>query len=145
VFLALEIAHAFGAYDALGPLACYEVVKESQVQGAAAVEYPCGDAVFLAVCMVVVMVVSAAAVFAVVVMVVTLAVFVVMVVFFLILLVVVVMVVFFLMLLVVMVFFQFFNPLGAGGDFLKVKYIGVQYLIEFYVAVVAGDNLGLWL
>ena len=47
--------------------------------------------------------------------------------------------------LVVVVLFQFFNPPGTGGDFFEVKDIGVQYLFEFHVAVVAGDDFCLGL
>ena len=62
VFLALEIAHALGAYDALGPLACHEVVEVAEVQRAAAVEHPCADAIFVAMRMFGIVMVSATAV-----------------------------------------------------------------------------------
>ena len=48
MFFALEVAHALGAYDTLGPLACNEVVKVSKVERAAAIEHPGADAILVA-------------------------------------------------------------------------------------------------
>jgi hypothetical protein len=48
VFFALEVAHALGAYDTLGPLACNEVVKVAEVERAAAIEHPGAYAVLVA-------------------------------------------------------------------------------------------------
>ena len=62
VFLALEVAHALGTYDALGPLACHEVVEVAKVQRSAAVEHPCADAVFVAMRMFRIVMMSATAV-----------------------------------------------------------------------------------
>ena len=61
VFLALEVAHALGAYNALGPLACNEVVKVSKVERAAAIEHPGADAILFAMWMVGVVMVPATA------------------------------------------------------------------------------------
>ena len=62
VFLALEVAHALGAYDALGPLACHEVVEVAKVQRSAAVEHPCADAILIAMRMFRIVMMSATAV-----------------------------------------------------------------------------------
>ena len=48
MFFALEVAHALGAYDTLGPLASNEVVKVAEVERAAAIEHPGADAVLVA-------------------------------------------------------------------------------------------------
>jgi hypothetical protein len=61
VFFALEVAHALGAYDTLGPLACNEVVKVSKVERAAAIEHPCAYTVLIAMWMFCIVMVTATA------------------------------------------------------------------------------------
>ena len=62
VLLALEIAHALGADDAFGPLASNEVVEITKVERATAIEHPGADAVFVAMGVFGIVMVSATAV-----------------------------------------------------------------------------------
>ena len=172
VFLALEVAHALGAYDALGPLACHEVVKVAEVQRSAAVEHPCADAVFIAMRMfgivmmsatavpvfIVVMMVSAmrAWLFGIVVVVMVVLVFVMVVMVVLVLVVVMFVFVFVFVFVLVLVFVmvmlllvvglvQFLNPFCRGGNGLKVEHAGVEQEVEVHIAEVARDDVGLGL
>jgi hypothetical protein len=62
VLLALEITHALGTDDAFGPLASNEVVEITKVERAAAIEHPGADAVFVAMGVFGIVMVSATAV-----------------------------------------------------------------------------------
>ena len=63
IFFVLEVADAFCADDTLGPFAGYELIEESQVEGAATEVYVSTDAVFLSLTLIVMMVVMMVPVF----------------------------------------------------------------------------------
>ena len=164
VFLALEVAHALGADDALGPLACHEVVEVAKVQRAAAVEHPCADAIFVAMRMfrIVMMSATAVPVFIVVMMVsamwacfpifLVVVMLVVVVLTFMVVMVVLVLVVVMFVFVFVMVvlllvvgFVQFLNPFCRGGNGLEVEHAGIEQEVEVHIAEVARDDVGLGL
>ena len=62
VLLALKITHALGTDDAFGPLASNEVVKITKVERATTIEHPGADAVFVAMGVFCIVMMSAAAV-----------------------------------------------------------------------------------
>ena len=129
VGLILEPADALGADDALGPFAGHELVEESDVEGTAGIVNIGPDTVFLSFTfvMVVMMVVMSMLVF--------MFMFMLMLVF----IIVVVIIIVFVMAL------HFLNPGGGGGYFIEVEQVGIDNLVEVYVAIVGVDNLGLGL
>lgn len=133
IFFVVEVADSFGADDALGPFAGHKLVEESEVKGTTTVIDVGSDAIFLSLTFIVVMVV---------VMLMSMMVF--MMVF-----IVVMMVMMFMLIIVVLVFvvmlLDLLNPGGRCGNLVEVEHIGIQYLIELYVAIVAVDDLGLGL
>ena len=137
VFFAGKVADTFGANDVLWPKAGDEMVKLAEAHGLPTIIDKSADAVLLCFAFIVMMMVMV--VFVVVLM------FVVMVMMMMPVLVVVIIII------VIVVIFRFngtlngFNPCGAGCDLLVVKEVGVQQLVKLYVAIVAVDNLCLWL
>ena len=137
----LEVADTLGADDALGPFASHELVEESQIEGTATIVDIGANAVFLSlaliVVMVVVMVLVAMMVFVLMMM------FVVVVMVMMLMLVVVIVIIFIIIFVVVLL--DLLNPCGGSRYSVEVEHVGIQDLIELYVAVVAVDNLGLGL
>ena len=128
-----KVAHTLGADDALGPLLGYEPVKTVQVHGAACIIYIGAYTVLLnlttfMVVMVVVMVL--------VVMVMLMLVMVLM------LIMIVIVIIVILMLKLGTTLFNLLDPGGAGGHALKIKSIGVEYVVQVYVTVVALQYAG---
>ena len=136
IFLVVEIADSFGADDALGPFAGHELVEESEVEGTATVVDVGADAVFLGLALIVVMMV---------VMLMAMMVFVLMLMMMLVLIVVVIIIIFFIIVVLIVMLFNLLNPSSRGGYGVEVEHIGIQYLIEFHVTIVAVDDFGLWL
>ena len=145
IFLVVEIADSFGADDALGPFAGHELVEESEVEGTTMVINVGADAVFFGLALIMVMMV--------VVMFMAMMVFVLMMVFIVVVMVMmpmlfVVVIIFFFIIIVfilVVMLLNFLNPRSRSGYGVEVKHIGIQYLVEFYVAIVAVDDFGLGL
>ena len=141
ILFVVEIADTFGTDDALGPFASYKLVEEPEVKGTATVVDIGSDAVFLSLTLIVVMMV--------VVMLVTMMVFMLMMVFIVVMMVMMLMLIVVVIIIVVLVFvvmlLDLLNPGGRCGNLVEVEHIGIQYLIELYVAIVAVDDLGLGL
>ena len=138
VLFVVEVADALGADDALGPFASYELVEESEVEGAATVVDVGSDAVFLSLTLIVMMVVM---VFVLMLML--------MMVFMMLMVVIIVVVVMFMLIIIIIFFFvmllYLLNPSGGCGNLFEVEHVGIQYLIKFYVTIIAVDNLSLGL
>lgn len=146
VLLSLEIAHSFGTNNALGPLTCHEMVEIAKVEWSAAKEYPCAYAVFVAMRMVGIVVMSATAMVVFVVMMSAmwafLSVFMMMVLVAFIMMVMMLMLFFVVMMAFVMMvpmfvfvvmFFllvvrlvKFLNPFGRGCYCLEVEHFGIE-------------------
>ena len=138
IFFVVEVADSFGADDALGPFAGHKLVEESEVKGTATVIDVGSDAIFLSLTFIVVMVV----VMLMSMMMLMMVFIVVMMVMMLMLIVVVIIIV---LIVLVVMFLYLLNPGGRCGNLVEVEHIGIQYLIEFYVTIVAVDDLGLGL
>ena len=138
ILFVVEVADSLGADDAFRPFASHEFVKESEVKGTATVIDVGSDAIFLSLTLIMVMVV---------VMLMSMMVF--MMVFIVVMMVMMFMLIVVVIIIVVLVFvvmlLDLLNPGGRCGNLVEVEHIGIQYLIEFYVAIVAVDDLGLGL
>ena len=138
ILFVVEVADTFGADDAFRPFASHEFVKESEVKGTATVIDVGSDAIFLSLTLIMVMVV---------VMLMSMMVF--MMVFIVVMMVMMFMLIVVVIIIVVLVFvvmlLDLLNPGGRCGNLVEVEHIGIQYLIELYVAIVAVDDLGLGL
>ena len=143
-----KIAHTLGADDTLGPLLGHEPVKTVQIHGAACIIYICADAILLnltafmvvMVVMVLVVVVMLMLMLVMVLMLIMIVIVIIMVVVMLVLVIVVVIVI--LMLKLGTTLLNFLNPGGAGGHVLKVKEVGVEYVVQVYVTVVTLQYAG---
>ncbi len=140
ILFVVEVADAFGTDDALGPFAGYELVEESEVERTTAIVDVGSDAVFFSFALIVVMMVM---------MLVTMMVLVLMMMLVLIVVFIVVVMVMMPMLIVVVILvvmlLHFLNPSSRSSYSVEVEHVGIQYLIEFYVAIVAVDDFGLGL
>ena len=145
-FFALEITHTLGANYALRPLTCHEMVEIAKVEWSAAKEYPCAYAVFVAMRMLGIVVMSATAMVVFVVMMSAmwafLSVFMMMVLVAFIMMVMMLMLFFVVMMAFVMMvpmfvfvvmFFllvvrlvKFLNPFGRGCYCLEVEHFGIE-------------------
>ena len=141
ILFVVEIADAFGTDDALGPFAGYEFVEESEVKGTTAIVDVGSDAVFLSLTLIVVMVVMMMLMPMMVFMFMLIVVVMVM----MLMLIVVIIIIVIIVLVFVVMLFNLLNPGGGCGNLVEVEHIGIQYLIEFHVTIVAVDNLGLGL
>ena len=128
ILFVVEVADAFGTDDALGPFAGYELVEESEVERTTAIVDVGSDAVFFSFALIVVMMVMM------VMMLVTMMV-----------LVLMMMLVLIVVVILVVMLLHFLNPSSRSSYSVEVEHVGIQYLIEFYVAIVAVDDFGLGL
>ena len=139
VLFVVEVTDSLGADDALGPFAGYEFVEESEIEGTTTVVDVGSDTVFLSLALIVVMMV---------VMLVTMMVFVLFVVFIVVVMVMMlmlIMVIIVIIVIFVVMFLDLLNPCGRSRYSVEVEHVGIQNFVEFYVAIVAVDDLGLGL
>ena len=139
ILFVVEIADAFGTDDALGPFAGYEFVEESEVKGTTAIVDVGSDAVFLSLTLIVVMVVMMMLMPMMVFMFMLIVVVMVMMLMLIVVVIIIVILIFVVMLL------DLLNPSGRSRYSVEVEHVGIQNLIEFHVAIVTVDDLGLWL
>ena len=139
ILFVVEVADALGTDDALGPFAGHEFVEKSEVKGTATVVDVGSDAVFLSLTLIMVMMM--------VVMLMSMMVFMLMMMFMMV--IIVVMMVMMLIVVVIIIFIvmllDLLNPSSRCCYGVEVEHVGIQYLIEFHVAIVAVDDLGLGL
>ena len=139
VGLILKPAQSLAAYHALGPKLANEVVEEVHVHRTACVIYECADAVFLNLTALMVVMMAVAVLVVMVVMMMFMFMFMFMVLMFIFVIIIIV------YMFVAMMMFYFVNPGSRCSHFVEVEAMCVEQQVKVYIAVVARNNLCLWL